>query len=350
GLGATGDDITRNVISRVLERELRVDRNKEKLLRDWYLKKGRDFRDIDRMQASCPEGGILLDNRVGLAYGFYLRTDHRHIFSLPGVPGEMKNMFLDHIIPILEKKALFSSSYRFEILNFSDIAEYTLDRILQQIVSRYPGIEYGTRASSGIIRVRFESTSTDLSPCLEQTEERLKDNFIARGDRALEEIAAELLVKNSLSLGVAESCTGGLLSKTVTDIPGSSRYFYGGIVSYSNQAKVSVLGVSPKTLEKHGAVSDCAAREMARGVLERLGCDISISITGIAGPSGGSTQKPVGTVFVCMCREGSLPEVEKGVFPGDREGIRQRAVNKALFMLVNLLKGEKVENISGCRH
>ncbi len=347
GLGGTRDDITRRIVGSLMKKELVIDVEKERLLREWYSKKGRPFDEADSMQAAYPEGGRLLDNRVGLAYGFYIREGNRLVFSLPGVPHEMHRMFLDEMVPILASEGVLNQHFRSAILGFIDIAEYTLDRMIHEIVSRYAGVRYGTRASNGIVRVKFESHSNDLDRCVQEVEEQIHEHCFGRGDRSLEQVTGAMLAEKKLTLSAAESCTGGLLSKRITDIPGSSSYFLGSIVSYSNEAKERILGVSPGTITAHGAVSREAAVEMALQAQQRFSSDVALSITGIAGPGGGTEPKPVGTVFICLCAVGSAPQVTQDEFRGDREAIRIRSVNRALSMLFLFLReGERDEELS----
>ncbi|UCB45605.1 MAG: CinA family nicotinamide mononucleotide deamidase-related protein [Spirochaetota bacterium] len=337
GLGGTRDDITRKIISRVLNKKLCIDEKGKHRLTEWYEKRGRKYDKRDLMQASYPEGGRLLENRNGLAYGFLYRDDEKMIFSLPGVPDEMKWMFDNEVIPYLEKESSFDSNYQSVLLTFAGIPEYVLDKKVQKVVSCFSGLSFGTRAGHGITKVRLESRKEDIGPCIEELKKVLGKHFISMGESRLEEVVGSLLVKRKLSFSVAESCTGGYVSKLITDISGSSRYFLGGVVAYSNVIKEGIIEVNEKTLKKYGAVSSKTAIEMAQGVQRRFGSDISLSVTGVAGPEGGTVSKPVGTVYICVYEKGGKPWVEKYVFPGDREIIRYRTVIQALFMLYTIL-------------
>jgi nicotinamide-nucleotide amidase len=339
GLGATRDDVTRKILSEVLKRKLCIDDEKANFLRQWYKEKGRTFTEADRLQAAFPEGGLLLDNSIGLAPGFYIQNRKQYIFSLPGVPKEMEYMFMNEVIPRLQQHSLIDQRYNHEILLFSNIPEYTLDHRVHDIVTNFEAVRYGTRAMDGIIRVRIESENTDITPCVSACIDSLNDYFISKGEKSIETVIGDLLVQKGLTIAVAESCTAGFFSKRITDVSGSSRYFVGGIVSYSNEIKKNILGVADRTLKKYGAVSKQTAQEMARGVQKRFAAEITISITGIAGPDGGSEEKPVGTVYICLYRPPDKVIIDKNVFPGDREGIRRRSVNKAFFILQKYLKG-----------
>ncbi len=339
GLGGTRDDITRQVISGVLGKKLIIDREKAGTLEQYYRSQRRKFEIPDKMQASFPEGGHLLTNNIGLAYGFYIKTEGRYIFALPGVPSEMRSMFYGEVLPTLATESLTSEKEQYQVLSFTNIPEYTLDRKVQGIVKKYGGIQYGTQAQYGIIRVWLESHTTDINRCIDEIKDKLKDSYVAKGHKNLEEIVGALLRSMKLKLSVAESCTGGLLSKKITDIPGSSEYFTGGIVSYSNEVKESLLGVDRKTLLKYGAVSGNTAREMASEALKRFGSEIAVAITGIAGPGGGTPDKPVGTVYICLHGKNGKSWLVKKNFSGDRETIRIRSVNGALWMLFHYLTG-----------
>ena len=334
GLGGTADDVTRTILSSILERELIVDKKGEDHLRKWYKGRGRSFSEDDRLQASYPKSGNLLENSVGLAYGFYVRCNKRHIFSLPGVPAEMKTMFQSGVLPKLKKLGLAVSRNRHATLNFATISEYTLDRIVNGIVHGYDGVTYGTRASNGFIRIHFESNSDHLDDCISEVERELKDNLVYRGSHNLEEEVGTILQAQSHTVSVAESCTGGLLAKVLTDVPGSSGYFLGGVVAYSNEVKRQLLGVTNETLKKFGAVSEKTAVEMAHGAINRFSSTFALSVTGIAGPGGGTAQKPVGTVYICAAGRDGYVQVEKGQYMGDRDTVRKRSANKALTMLL----------------
>ena len=341
GLGGTRDDLTRKIIEESIGVPFIVSSDKEKILETWYKEKHREFTDADRSQALYPKGGRILNNNLGLAYGFYIENKGRHIFSLPGVPSEMKDMFENEVIPIVKEKRLFDSSYNVEFLKFSDIPEYTLDREISRIMENHPNINYGTRANNGIIRVRLDSKLENLDKCIGEIKDRLSDYLICVGNYSLEEIAGRLLMDKGLKIGFAESCTGGYLSKIITNVSGSSQYFVGGVISYSNSVKMDLLGVRSDTLKKYGAVSKQTAEEMAIGIKDKLDTDIGISTTGIAGPTGGTIDKPVGTVYIGWAIKGGKYGAIENHFKGDRETVRIRTVYKALTYLIKMLRGNK---------
>jgi nicotinamide-nucleotide amidase len=343
GLGGTHDDLVRKIMGEVLNKRFVIDKTKEMKIREWYQKKKRSYEKADRMQASFPEGGRILDNHVGLAYGFFIEEKGKFIFVLPGVPNEMKTMWSFEAIPVLEQLNFFSKNYTYDFLSFSDISEYTLDRELASIMAKYKGVKYGTRAKMGIIQVRFESRQREIADCIEEIITAFEDYILYRGLRNIEDVVGDMLIERAIKLSVAESCTAGLLSKRITDRHGSSQYFNGGVVAYSNSVKRDVLDVNESTLSGYGAVSGKTALKMAEGVQKRLNSDIAISVTGIAGPEGGSKEKPVGTVYIAICQKDREPAVEKNIFPGDRDTIRKRSANRALCMLLRYLQRKGVE-------
>jgi nicotinamide-nucleotide amidase len=343
GLGGTRDDITRNVISSVLGRELAVDQERARLLEGYYRSRGRAFLEADLMQAACPEGGRLLENQAGMAYGFYLRDRSRYIFSIPGVPREMISMLDTQVLPILEMEGLFDPSCRSLSLLFGSVSEYALDREVAAVVENYPGVEYGTRAHYGLIRIRLEKRETDpradsLQTCARELQSALGDYLVCTGERSIAQVVGDELQARGMSLVCAESCTGGWLAKMITDVPGSSGWFQGGAVVYSNELKKRLLGVQAQVLEEHGAVSAPTAAQMAQGAVRALGGDIAVSITGIAGPGGGTEEKPVGTVFMGVCTREGDPETEGFQHGSDRESIRLFSVNRTLIMLLRVLR------------
>jgi nicotinamide-nucleotide amidase len=338
GLGGTGDDITRKIVSEVLKRELIIDEKGKKELEKWYRDMGKSFVKADLMQASCPKGAALLENRNGIAYGFRIEDSGRMIFCLPGVPKEMKWMFDNEVVPFLEQKAVFDPEYVSRTLTFAGIAEYTLDRKVASIVSRHPNVMYGTRAGYGVTKVVIESRGMDIGPCIDEIAGSLDSFLVSMDGKTLEEVVGAALLKQGLSLSVAESCSAGYLAKYITDVSGSSRYFLGGVISYSNSAKRNILGVEERTLKEYGAVSERTAVEMAQGAQKMFGSDIAVSLTGIAGPGGGCSGKPVGTVYICILEKDKKPTVDKNLFSGDREIVRYRSVIRAMYMLFTLLR------------
>ncbi len=251
-------------------------------------------------------------------------------------------MFDTQVMAVMEEEGLKNTNYAYEMIRFTDISEYTLDRKISAILRKFPGLEYGTRASYGIIRVRVESKQGNIEPAIQTLIRELRPFYINRGEEDLPFLVGRLLREQKRTLAVAESCTGGLLSKVITDIPGSSDYYRGGVVAYSNYLKKRLLSVSARTLSGHGAVSRQTAAEMAAGAAEIAGSDIAVSITGIAGPGGGTKEKPVGTVYIgLVAKEDGHTEVDIYNFRGDRDTIRMMSVNKALFMVYRYIGGWK---------
>lgn len=313
GLGPTADDLTTAVVARLAGRPLRLDEPSLALIEERFRGRGMEMPANNRKQALFPEGSTIVPNPLGTAPGFICPVGRggaiRHVVCLPGVPREMKRMAVETVIPWLEG---LNPGRRFLSRTFSTfgLAESRLDELLDGVVS--PGeARLAFRAAFPRIQARLTVSGPpdeDLEGRLDALEarvrERLGTHLYAIGDEGMEETVGRLLRERGLTLAVAESCTGGLLGHRVTEVPGSSAYFLLGVVSYSNEAKERLLGVRPETLREWGAVSTQAAEEMAEGARRLSGADLGLSTTGIAGPDGGTPEKPVGTVCVGLAWEG----------------------------------------------
>jgi len=338
GLGPTEDDITRKVASYVLERQLIYNEEIAQRLRDRFARLGRELPESNLRQALVPMGAILLDNPVGTAPGLWLEEGKKKIVLLPGPPREMQPMLETHIIPRL------SAAFRGEpilrrIIKLAGIPESAADERIAPIYKGFPKVQTTILATPGQIEVHLTASKTvnpqaetELDQLQDKIEEALQDKVFSVEDKSLEEVVGIFLGMHQGNLAVAESCTGGLLAKRITDIPGSSQYFAGGVVAYSNQAKIDMLGVDPAVIRNHGAVSAAVAEQMAEGVRLRFGSTYGLGITGIAGPSGGSEDKPVGLVYIgwsdmVHCHSRRMQ------FSGDRDLIRQLAAQNALNMI-----------------
>ena len=348
GLGPTNDDITREGVAKALSRELRVDeavvRNLERLSRRW----GRKLSENNLKQAMVPDGGVVLPNSNGTAPGLFLEEGEKLVFILPGPPRELNPILEEQVLPLIqEKKGVSSQPSR--ILKVASIAESALDAQIEGIYKNFSEVDTTILSSPGIMSLYFtwqdRNASRDYAEsCLDQLIEKIRNELglsvISDREEDLSQVTGRLLKEKGLTLALAESCTGGLICKQLTDIPGSSEFFLGGVVSYSNSVKENILGVDAEDIRKFGAVSESVAETMALGARNRLNADIGLSVTGIAGPGGGSEEKPVGTVFVGLAVPGtSLAFSLRAV--GKRDIIRQRSANLALDRLrIWLLTGE----------
>jgi nicotinamide-nucleotide amidase len=329
GLGPTTDDITTECAARVagvglVRDEASFDHIKERLRR--Y---GRpDMADANAKQADFPEGSRILPNPNGTAPGFCVKIGDVPAYFMPGVPTEMKAMFDAHVAPDLA--GLVTRARHQIVLRLFGLPESEVNTRLAGVEAQH-GVLIGYRASLPEIEVKVLAEADTLEQAREvarraadDARARIGDCVFAEGFTSLPEHLASLLVAHNKTLAIAESCTGGLAAELLTRVPGSSRFFLGGVVAYSNQVKTSLLGVPSELLTRHGAVSAEVARAMAEGARQRLGADLGLAFTGIAGPDGGSEQKPVGLVHWAIASE-SGTESRDRVFVGDRQSIRRRA-------------------------
>jgi len=355
GLGPTKDDLTRDAIAKALDTGMELHVPSLERIEAFFRRVGRPMSDSNRLQAMCPVGAKMLDNDCGTAPGIEARFEPARVFALPGVPVEMESMFERHILPSLSGRP--GRVIRTGVLRTFGAGESTIGQMLGDLMKRDRNPVVGTTVSGGVVGVRIRSDfpSADLADAaMAETEalvrESLGDFVYGRGEETLQDAVAGLLKRVGRKVVTAESCTGGLLSKFLTDVPGASEFFSGGWVCYSNRLKVEQLGVRGESLAEHGAVSEAVALEMAAGAIERSGADYALALTGIAGPGGGTPQKPVGTVWIALaCAAGAggggMPRAKAALFmfPWTRELVRDRAAKTAL----NILRLELLRSAAG---
>jgi nicotinamide-nucleotide amidase len=292
---------------------------------------------VNEKQADYPEGAQVLENPRGTAPGLWLEAGGAQIVILPGVPSEMREIYDRRIAPALPRSA--AATTRRRVLRIAGMGESAVEEIVAPIYEKWSDDPVTILAGAGEVELHLRARGEPL-----EAEARLnameRDFRAALGHRIHgrdgEAIAASVgraLKEKGWTIAFAESCTGGLLSALLTEVPGSSAYFLGTVVSYADRAKASVLGVSEDTLRKHGAVSEETAREMARGALARFDADVAASVTGIAGPDGGSAEKPVGTVFFAVVDRQGREQAKKRFFGGDRETIRRASSTFSLDLI-----------------
>lgn len=338
GLGPTEDDITRQVSARAVGRELVYHEELEADLRERFKRWGREMPEINKRQAFVIDGSEVLPNPNGSAVGMYLSLDGKCLAVFPGPPREMRPMFENLVLPKL--KGLGGGIVvRRRVLRVSGMGESAVDEVIAPIYRSYADVETSILFSRVEIEVHLaaRSASADaadaiLNELVGKIANALGPAVFATNGETMEEIVGILLKERGQTLSVAESCTGGLIGMRLTEVPGSSAYFIEGAIVYANEAKIRTLGVAEKTLSEHGAVSGETAEEMASGMRQRAGTDHAIAITGIAGPEGGTEEKPVGTVFIGYADADRTRSV-KFTFPGDRELIRWRSSQAALDYL-----------------
>ncbi|WP_053957378.1 competence/damage-inducible protein A [Inediibacterium massiliense] len=326
GLGPTQDDLTKETISKVMKTNLVIHEPSYERLIDYFKKSNRFMNENNLKQVYLPNESIVLENGCGTAPGFILSKDEKMITCLPGPPKEMKCMFENYVIPYLKERS--SQVIHSRILRFFGIGESALETELLDLISNQTNPTLATYAKSGEVSLRvtakakhIEEAIEKINPIITMIQNKLGEYLYSCNDEELVEVVAKKLMKENLTISFAESCTGGLLAAKLTDIPGISSSLERSVVTYSNQAKIDELGVKKETLEKYGAVSEQTAKEMAIGLKQRTGSDLCLSVTGIAGPSGGSEDKPVGLVYIGLCYK-DLVLCEKHNISGDRNRVR----------------------------
>lgn len=337
GLGPTTDDITRELVAELLGLELVKDEKVLTTITERLRKRG--IRQTDRIarQADVPRGATVLPNDNGTAPGFYLPRNVNpaqpspHLFILPGPPRELQPIFRESVMPIL--RTLGKGTIQRRLYKMVGIGESIVEEAVGEQLLAIPGIELGYCARPSEVDVRVMGEPDVLAKADPIIREKLSKFIFSTTDEILEEVIVRSLTQKKQTLAVAESCTGGLLANRITNVPGASEIFLAGFVTYSNAAKSDALGVPPELITQNGAVSAPVARAMAEGARERAKSDFALSTTGIAGPSGGSTEKPVGTVFIGLASAGNETIVRKLFYPSDRETFKQMVAQAAFEML-----------------
>ncbi|MGL5478228.1 MAG: competence/damage-inducible protein A [Clostridium sp.] len=337
GLGPTKDDLTKELAAEYLGLDLKLHKESLESIKDYFKKLGKECVKSNEKQAYFPEEAIILKNNFGTAPGAIMKKDNKTIIILPGPPKEMKPMFLNEARPYLEK--LTETTIVSDIIRIFGVGESKVDELLEDLIrdSKNPTVAPYAKEGEVILRVTSKGSSKkeceDLNkPVISKIKEVLKDNVYGMGEDPIQFAVAKSLVLKGLTIGSAESCTGGLIAARLIDYPGVSSAFLEGAVTYSNEAKIRTLKVKEETLNSFGAVSEETAKEMAEGIAKRCGSDIGISTTGIAGPGGGTEEKPVGLVYIGIYVKGKV-YAKKHTFTGNREAVRNRACMTALDMV-----------------
>src|SRR6185437_5177536 len=338
GLGPTDDDLTRETVADLLGRKLR---HNEEILRDIegrFRSMGRDMPAVNARQAMVPEGAEILRNSRGTAPGLWLEDSGHSIVLLPGPPRELKPLFREQVLPRLERRVSGVRMFHREI-RVTGLGESQVEQRILGIYKRFPEVNTTVLAAPGETQVHLrmwtdvaEHAKKTMDEIVKGFELALTDRIFSQDGSALEEVIAAELTMHNATISAAESCTGGLLAQRLTSIAGSSSYFLGGVVCYSNELKTAWVGVPAELIQAKGAVSAEVAVALAEGIRRRVGSTFGVGITGIAGPGGGTEEKPVGTVYVALAHAAGVKE--RGVrFPGDRESIRWQASQAALDMV-----------------
>jgi nicotinamide-nucleotide amidase len=345
GLGPTPDDVTRKAIAQALGRPLALDHDVLESIRERWVSLGgsEPMPGNNEVQALVPRGARVLRNTQGTAPGLLMEEDGKAVFVVPGVPGEMRSLTGDSILPWLDAQA--RHPVRYLTLRTCGIREAVLAQRLAEVPELLPDCQVAYLPSIGGVDIRIRLPEVDAERVAEVAERarqeitgRVGNYIFTEGTDSLERVVGDLLLEREYMIALAESCTGGMVAARITTTPGSSLFFEGGVVSYSNRAKEEMAGVAHELLVEHGAVSEPVARALAEGIAERTGAAVGVGITGIAGPGGGTEEKPVGTVHIAaVAPEGKAHRRYR--FPGSRDGVRERSVTASLDMVRRLLLG-----------
>jgi nicotinamide-nucleotide amidase len=344
GLGPTGDDLTREAAAAALGRPLRRDREVLEALKARFARYLRHMAPVNEKQADVIEGAAVIPNARGTAPGQVVESGGRMLVLLPGPPGEMEPMFERHVLPLLREKA-GGTVLRTRVLRIASMAESDVEQALAPVYAAFTNPRTTILGGPGQVELHLtaeapsaQEAERTIESLAARMRERLPERIYSEDGRELPEVVAQLLRERRLTLAVAESCTGGLLAARLTALPGASAFLDRAYVTYSNRSKVELLGIDPALLERVGAVSEEVAAAMAAGARRAAVTDVGLGITGIAGPEGGSPEKPVGLVY--LATDGAAgTRVRRANFPGERERVRLQATQAALEMLRRGLLG-----------
>ncbi|MFK5923079.1 MAG: competence/damage-inducible protein A [Verrucomicrobiota bacterium] len=343
GLGPTTDDITCDITAELLGRELKTDPVVLSHIEEIFSSRGLELTPPNLSQALIPEGGKALHNAKGTAPGIYLPAIEKqspHIFLLPGPPRELIPLFNDEVAPRLAKlRSDAASSQKFHNFKIIGVGESNLAHALDDEFAALPDLEIGYCCRLGEVDVRLIGQEKVVEQGAAIIRNQFTREIVTESEKPLEQVVVDLLIKKNHSVSSAESCTGGLIASTLTDVPGSSAIFQRAYITYANQAKSEMLDIPAELIEQHGAVSDETVRAMAEGCLQKSGADHAIAVSGIAGPGGGSEDKPVGTVYIALAVKNGLTFSKRFYFPLDRSSFKIRTTRAALDLLRLRLQG-----------
>ncbi len=335
GIGPTEDDMTRKAVARVLRKRLVLSEDALRSIKAVFAAKGKKYPVAGDRQALLPGGSRILANPVGVAPGFYYHDAEKFVAVLPGVPEEMRAMYRESLRQPLQDLFGGKSVIRRKVLHTCGLSESQVNGLIQDVLKqKRPVVGLSARDTGVDIRIMArEGSRAHALTAIERTEaevrKKLGDAVYGVDGQSIEEIVGALLNQRKMTISVAESCTGGLIGGRLTNVPGSSEYFERGAVTYSNASKTGLLGVPEELIDRHGAVSREVAAAMAQGIRERSGTDLGLAVTGIAGPGGGTPEKPVGLVYVALASKSGL-QVDEHRFLGTRDQIRRRTVQTGL--------------------
>ncbi|MBE7030312.1 MAG: competence/damage-inducible protein A [Ruminococcaceae bacterium] len=338
GLGPTKDDLTKETVAAYFDLPLEEHAPSMRRIEDFFTRMNRPMRENNRKQALMPKGCTVLQNDHGTAPGVWMEQNGKIAVILPGPPFEMEPMYRNRVYPLLREKC--PEQFYSRTLNVIGVGESELESRLMPLIEAQSDPTIAPYAKEGEVQIRITTRAASeqeamerIDPIAEQVKEAAPGCIYGEGDITLAQAVANLLMEQNKTVATAESCTGGMIGAALTDIPGISQVYRQGYITYSNEAKESLLGVNHETLASHGAVSRETAEEMARGAQRNANADYAIAVTGIAGPDGGTPQKPVGLIYAALaCPDGSV-EVEEMRLVGDRDKNRRVTVKRALDLL-----------------
>lgn len=343
GLGPTTDDVTREVTAEFLGLELHHDAAVMEAIAARASRRGFRLTDRTSRQAEVPQGAIVLPNEHGSAPGLYLPANavpsrrSPHLFLLPGPPRELQPMFTRSVVPILRKIAPPQLTFDRRTYRMTGVGESLVEEAVGEPLLEIPQMEVGYCARPGEVDLRIVGERSALDRAETIIKAKLGEWIFSKEGESLEEVVVKLLTEKKQTLAVAESCTGGFLAHRITNVPGASAVFLAGYVTYTNAAKERFLCVDPSLIAMHGAVSEEVAQAMAQGAREQGDATVALATTGIAGPGGGTAEKPVGTVWIACAVKGSTTQVKNYHFPDDRLTFKELATQAALEMLRRIL-------------
>ncbi len=342
GLGPTDDDLTKETLTDFIGDKLVVDDESLELINEFFKSRNRTMSDNNKKQAFRPATGICLQNEQGTAPGIYVKKDAVHYFLLPGPPRQLKPMFYNRAVPILKElsnKVIYSKT-----ISVTGIGESSAASMLGDLLTNDANPMVAPYAKPGTVNFKITAYASDMDSAKKLVADKrrelhsvLKDYIFSEERETLEEVIIKEMKKAGKTLSIAESCTGGMVASRVVGVSGASSVFKSGFITYSNESKTKFLDVKEETIKKFGAVSEECALEMAKGAMKSAASDYGLSVTGIAGPTGGTEEKPVGTVFICVCSKDGH-QITKYNMPGDRNKVRKYSSASALNQLYKFMK------------
>lgn len=338
GLGPTQDDLTKETAAKVLGRSLYMDDHSKERIAQYFTRRGLELTENNWKQAMVPEGATVIDNDNGTAPGIIMEENGKRIILLPGPPGELIPMFESAVGPYLAGAA--AGVIYSQTVKLCGIGESKAETMIADLIAQQGNPTIAPYAKTGEVHLRITAKAEEekearklVKPVVKELKNRFGMNvYTTDKDVTLEEAVVDLLLANRLTVTTAESCTGGLLSARLINVPGVSEVFKSGQVTYSNKAKHKLLGVKKPSLDKYGAVSENVAKQMAKGAAVSSKADVAVAITGIAGPDGGTAQKPVGLVYIACSVCGKM-KIKEYHFSGSRSKIRENSVTAALTLM-----------------